>query len=82
MTERRVPYTANPTCEVRDQCYVPIVRDGMQLEVPRSTLNIFCGFEICKTLELCPKRRALMQGSGKLDVPTAILKEERGARER
>ncbi len=60
MAERKTTYQANTVCEFRDQCFMPVIVDGVQVEATRSTLGIPCGFEVAHTLEYCRRRRVLL----------------------
>lgn len=48
-----------PLCRVRDLCLVPC---GQNVLKPRSTLSTPCGFELCRTVDRCPKRARLQAG--------------------
>lgn len=72
-TEREIPYGGRvggsgarwSPCPARDLCLVPC---GQNVLKPRSTLSTPCGFELCGTVNHCPKRVRLQAGEAPEEV--------------
>ena len=61
-------------CEYRDRCLVEVTRDGVELQVPRSTWGVPCFHEVVGDLISCTERAVFIRNAHLAKTAASLTK--------